>query len=121
MKIRNGFVSNSSSSSFIIAINKPTICPTCGGKSDDIRSKIKTSDYSYTKIIHAGVHEVLENLFKNKEWVENFNAVIEKITNLSSQGKEILKVEISLHDEELNNLIRSDAVEIIADNADYGW
>ena len=121
MKIRNGFVSNSSSSSFIIAINKPTICPTCGGKSDDIRSKIKTSDYNYNEIIHDGVHEVLADLIKNKEWVENFDAVVEKITAFSSQGKEILEVEISLHDEELNNLIHSDAVEIIINDNDYGW
>ena len=121
MKVRNGFVSNSSSSSFIIAVNKPIVCPTCGGKTDDIRSKIKASDYNYNEIIHDGVHEVLEDLIRNKEWVENFDALVEKITNLSFLGKEILEVQISNHDDELNNFIRSDAVEIIVDDEDYDW
>jgi hypothetical protein len=45
MKIRNGFVSNSSSSSFIISVPKSSEpCPTCGRREDNILRYFQGTD-----------------------------------------------------------------------------
>jgi len=47
MKIRNGFVSNSSTTSFIVALNDSVPCPHCGRIDTDIINIIaNTDDYS---------------------------------------------------------------------------
>lgn len=43
MKTRNGFVSNSSSTSFIIAVKKNIPCPNCNRKDDDFLDSINKS------------------------------------------------------------------------------
>ena len=120
MKIRNGFVSNSSSSSFIIAVNKPVTCKYCG-HTNDLLNQIQLSEYSYNEIVCSNTEEVLKKLIEEREYVKEFDKIVEKITALSIQGKQILEVEVSNHDEELNNLIHSSAVEIIADESDFDW
>lgn len=47
MKIRNGFVSNSSSSSYIIAFKMGDPCEHCGRKDPDVLSFIGKNEYSY--------------------------------------------------------------------------
>ena len=45
MKIRNGFVSNSSSSSFIVAVNPKEKCPHCGRSSMNIVDVLASTDW----------------------------------------------------------------------------
>jgi 4-hydroxy-3-methylbut-2-en-1-yl diphosphate synthase IspG/GcpE len=54
MKIRNGFISNSSSSSFIILYKKQNeeACPTCGRKNRDFLDMIQEADND------SGVNEI---------------------------------------------------------------
>lgn len=74
MKTRSGFVSNSSSSSFIIAI-KPSVCQHCGNGSPFyglLQSLLtRTTDYSDDSCAHT-VDEVLIQLEKDIAECENF-------------------------------------------------
>jgi len=79
MKIRNGFVSNSSSSSFIIAVQEPEKCPHCGQTSADflkiLRAKFGDKQehaFSSWSIKDYLKHqeEDIKELEKDNEWVE---------------------------------------------------
>lgn len=71
MKIRNGFVSNSSSSSFIVHIKKEPKCPHCGREDLDLTEVIpQTREYddSYMEIMTKE-----ETIKKVKEWVGEYD------------------------------------------------
>ena len=81
MKIRTGFVSNSSSSSFIVMIkSKSKPCPHCGRKDPDILSQIKklgerNDDYMAIE----GKDDILEYV---RDWVDDINEVREALSKL---------------------------------------
>ena len=63
MKIRNGFVSNSSSTSFIVALNPKDKCPHCGRSSMDIMDLIeRNSGNNETEVRRTDPSNLLENL-----------------------------------------------------------
>jgi len=67
MKIRNGFVSNSSSSSFLVVAKKPELCSTCQnhfGLSDMIRIIFQTGSFEKDKTNFIGEVAELRNRFK---------------------------------------------------------
>ena len=118
MKIRQGFVSNSSSSSFIIAYKKAdkTPCPTCG-RCDlenfvDIieRSSVNNDDNSVNE---KGLAYVTHSLEEQLEWREDPTSIAEiklvkkEIKRLVKEGWEVANISISYHDETLNNLLHS--------------
>lgn len=113
MKVRNGFVSNSSSSSFIIAIDASNKCPCCG-RSDmnilDIVEQVNTTGYVSTKLISRGAEETIKYWKHNigfdetnpeKRWEDIFN----KIKKFESDGKEIGTIQIENGDETMFNLL----------------
>ena len=118
MKIRQGFVSNSSSSSFIIAYKKAdkTPCPTCG-RCDlenfvDIieRSSVNNDDNSVNE---TGLDDVTYSLEEQLRWREDPTSIVEiklvkkEIKRLVKEGWEVANISISYHDETLNNLLHS--------------
>ena len=105
MKIRNGFVSNSSSSSFVIAISETNKCEHCGRSDMDILDLVRRSEeYGCDTCIAAeGKEEVIKHL---SEWYES-DKYIKKIKDFDDNDKQIALVEISYHDDVLNNLITS--------------
>ena len=118
MKIRNGFVSNSSSSSFLIGIKKDfeeDICPHCGRRDKSVMSMINESSRE-TKI-HLTNNEIFEQIDKNRKGCENFanrlrknriEAIYEEYQWMRSQRYKVTeeKVDeyIKVEEEEIENL-----------------
>jgi hypothetical protein len=80
MKTRNGFVSNSSSTSFVIAYKNGEPCPHCGRSDPDwadfFKEKSETfSDATYLEHRNADeiIHDNLENINRNNLEIDNLN------------------------------------------------
>lgn len=116
MKIRNGFVSNSSSSCFILAIgNGEDICPHCGrGTSDTLtilKYKMGLENWHDNRILAEGEREILDYVEEN--WFDDDKSTIEKFLQQAGD-RLVVMVEISRDDEELNDFIYdSNQIEII--------
>jgi len=84
MKIRNGFVSNSSSSSFIIGFDnsKNIPCPHCGRKDPDLIDRIRASEYANSGEATEIRSEDVNECFMDIHWYikpdKNGNPIIEK-------------------------------------------
>lgn len=99
MKIRNGFVSNSSSSSFIVAYKKE-VCPCCGRSNADIVNMIMSDERSYdcdTDIIKGktNVHDhitkgVLDSDY-NREFIIKYT---EKLKNIDENIYEVISFDL---------------------------
>ena len=109
MKIRSGFVSNSSSSSFIIGVNDETTkCECCGRHStctDDVLLFLSNNsciddtccDFT-TKNRDSLIEEIKDNWWLSKEEAEK---MVEKI----DFSKTIIIGSVSIHDNHLQDLI----------------
>lgn len=119
MKTRHGFVSNSSSSSFILIVDKGDECPHCKRKdvnfidfvervsdynsSDSTRLYAKTADkvieYVNNQILYYRCDDEVENKKIGKTW----DKIFKKVKKAESDGKEVCFVSISYHDDITNN------------------
>lgn len=127
MKIRNGFVSNSSSSSFVIAYKKDYVdnnckCPTCGSSINVIKLiKSLECNNGDTRIYAQGIDEVMEHHVDFDAMGKNFGYPTDKVydENLRKaimaflEGKnkdeyEITEVSISYCDNEVKETLLSD-------------
>ena len=77
MKIRNGFVSNSSSSSFVVAYKSGDPCPHCGRKDIDMVEFFDRMDRTYSDSTHlehsnfeAVIKEYQDNIDRNKKIID---------------------------------------------------
>lgn len=118
MKTRNGFVSNSSSTSYIIAIQKVlSDCPHCKRHDIDLINYLQNSNESDNAVHETNAKELVSNIARD-DWRENEekNKVIKKIQSYDDTWN-IIHIDISYHDETaqhtLDNLVRSGNAEII--------
>jgi hypothetical protein len=121
MKIRSGFVSNSSSSSFIIAVNNVEKCSHCGrGDPDfiDFVEKMTTSTgCDDTQVYKTGAEEI-KQYFTNEygTWYESgkynsteeyvqaqYGDAFDEMEANELSGKRVAYISISYHDEITNN------------------
>lgn len=105
MKIRNGFVSNSSSSSYVIAYTEPEKCPHCGRADINIIDLIGKGGYD-TSVGPLGYDDVVEEL---KSWFDDdkTNNIITEMNELNNSEYNFAIVYISYHDETLTELIEN--------------
>ena len=103
MKIRRGFVSNSSSSSFIIAVDEQNSkpCEYCGRKDLDIFNYVDRG-YGETEVLEVGYDEVIR-------YVNEYYFEPEKIINKINlyKDKKIMLLDIDYHDELTNHYINN--------------
>jgi hypothetical protein len=110
MKTRNGFVSNSSSTSFFIAIDEKKMkkkCPKCGNQPIDIFEAIdRVSSWDDESDVEAlGFDKVMANLQEDGRWFmrdDEKKELIDKFTKANKEGKNVAIIEISYHDKTLN-------------------
>lgn len=133
MKIRNGFVSNSSSSSFIIAYKESEVCPTCGNKAGDfleaLRSSLDRNDdngiycESYTEVrdeLTCRFNDMIECDSKNAKSLNvELATIIKRMDELKLKGFNFASIGISYHDEILNDLLQNNKfVEVLYSGGD---
>lgn len=109
MKIRNGFVSNSSSSSFIVTFKKGgDKCPCCGRCNENILDIIDRTNrqYSDTAVVSLG-NDILDGINYLKEYNEQKYLKLKKDINFYINADyEVAHIAISYHDELLKDFIR---------------
>ena len=115
MKVRNGFVSNSSSSSFIIAFKdnaKP--CPTCGKIDSNIAAiRIVASSDDEGGFKDLTLEQVVRQLEEEMCWStdakenKEFQKEEKKVTKMSQDGYQFAEVSFSIHNTSIEQLIDS--------------
>ena len=115
MKIRNGFVSNSSSSSFILGIlnNAEDKCPHCGRGDTDIIGLMEKTDDGETTIDAIGYRDVLIELAESDNYVKYLNDVV--AFHKENPHANIVFCRISYYNDELKSLLSENKnIKIIA-------
>jgi hypothetical protein len=113
MKIRGGFVSNSSSSSFIVAVKPTNKCPHCGRSDFDLFDLIDQTDDGEIGHCARGIKDVLIEI---EDWADADTIAEVKRYHDRHPDEEISFIHISYHNETLLSIVRdSKNVHIIGD------
>lgn len=106
MKIRNGFVSNSSSSSFVISYKKLEPCPHCGRSDVDVVELIRNSEDYDSNVEAVGFRSVVEEVNHWTEWMDCDN-IFKELDSLNDGKHEFAVLSISYHNETLTELLEN--------------
>jgi hypothetical protein len=120
MKVRNGFVSNSSSSSYIIAVKslfEP--CPTCGRSGSDFLRMIEASNnYNDDNNVRCVGAEHILWWLKDDDWTTPDQDLIKKVEEYNGNKEWTLaRISLSYHNEqlkdELDRLVKEGNIKIL--------
>ena len=113
MKIRNGFISNSSSSSFIVAIdiskNRP--CKCCGRTDPNFIDAVNRSSASFDdNDVNADgyknvVHYINEMEYSEQEWKDKITTKLKPYKN--EKKWKVVDIRLSYHDETLSIMLEN--------------
>ena len=113
MKIRNGFVSNSSSSSFVIAYTQSEPCSHCGRSDFDFMEVFRNiEDGGDTEVRCEGYDEIVENI-KDNGWPEceqpddEGTILLKKMEELNDGKHKFAYLDISYGNEVLTEMLRN--------------
>lgn len=112
MKIRTGFVSNSSSASFVVAIRKTHPCPSCGRGDVDLLDIVehigRGADYEDTELKARGAQLIRERWKKDK-WCDEqdqYKELYALMEEAERKGYTVGEIEVSYHDTATNDLLK---------------
>ena len=107
MKIRNGFVSNSSSSSFVVAFKKNDVCPHCGRSDPNILKAIedKAQYGGETELDGVGIDAVLEHADEISHYDKEEADRIRKKAATYGNDWEFAVFYVSYHDKVISQMI----------------
>ena len=111
MKTRIGFVSNSSSTSFIVAVrNEPEKCAHCGRSDPDLLELIdQRCGYSCDNEVDSTDFESIKEEV-NRQWSEynEKEKILKEVKEYSEkEGWQIASISISYHDEFLKEIVEN--------------
>ena len=122
MRIRYGFVSNSSSSSFVIAFREDSEpCPHCGRRDpsiDALRAAVDNNTYDGNCWRTDGFEGVME-YFKDCERPKvEMDKIVDQMEELKEQGYKFAVLEVSNHDGNLHNMINNSKNIVVIERGD---
>jgi hypothetical protein len=121
MKIRTGFVSNSSSSSFMLAFIDDTIpCPACGKSSVNVLELFPEGTYysDDSRVLAQTAREIKEYIKDNWIWrtddgktkeevlEEDYGEILKEYSKKEEEGKTVALVQINYRDKVLEEMLR---------------
>jgi hypothetical protein len=120
MKRRSGFVSNSSSSSFIVAVKRDTdVCKHCGRGGEDLLKTIEAMlSGCESEIDRRGSDDVIKYIkdgwFDEKE----SEKIVKSIEEKASEGYEVVSISVDYNDESAFNYIETNKDVVVLNRWD---